>query len=42
MIWVPQNKELEGGANFSHRDLILFLGINLESKLDVIESTWTA
>ena len=34
VIWETRNK----GANFSHRDLILFFG----SKLDAIENAWTA
>ena len=40
VIWTTQKKGLCDGANFSHRDLILFLGISLWSKLDEIENAW--
>ena len=36
VIWMTWKKRLYDGANFSHRDLILFLG----SKLDTIENAW--
>ena len=41
-IWTTRKKGLYEGANFSHRDLIIFLGISLESKSDAIENAWTA
>ena len=37
VIWEVWKKGLYNGANFSHPDLILFLG----SKLDAIENAWT-
>ena len=42
VIWTMQKKELYDNAIFSHCDLILFLGISLGSRLDVIENAWTA
>ena len=41
-IWMMRMKGLYDGANFSHRDLIFFLGISLESKLDPIKNAWTS
>ena len=37
-IWATQKKGLYDGANFSHRELILFLTHQQVSKLDVIEN----
>ena len=42
VIWVTRNKGLYEGANFSHRDLILYFSISLGSRLDAIENAWTA
>ena len=42
VIWSTRKKLLYDNANFSHRDLILFFSISLETKLDAIENAWTA
>ena len=40
VIWTVRKKGLYDDANFSHRDLILFLGISLGSKSEAIENGW--
>ena len=42
VIWTTRKKGLYDDANFSHRDLILYFGISLGSKSDMIENAWIA